>query len=224
MGNWHGPAEFPKEIRVVRTGIGMRRPQHELRKVLAEGVNVCVASGLAGSLKKEYPVGSIVVARAIKSAGKTTMIPCDLGLIDAAVRCGAKPVDFFYTSSGIANSDAERAELARAADVVDMESFNVLTEARGSGVAAVAIRAISDSIDRKLPIDFSEAMTSDGDVALMKVMGNLVRHPDRIPSFVRFGLDSSAAIRNLTKFLDRYVRFLMTNESSYRIAAEPISR
>jgi hypothetical protein len=56
------------------------------------------------------------------------------------------------------------------------------------------------------------------------MIGELIKNPVKIPAFVRFGLDTSAAIRNLTTFLDRYVKFLMMNNATVRIAAEQMSR
>ena len=224
IGNWQGPRRFGNDIRFVRTGIGMRRSQDELRQALAGPVDLCIASGLAGSLTYKYPVGSVVVARGIKSEGIESIVSCDGGLIDAAVRCGAQPVDFLYTSPGIANTNADRARLAGIADAVDMESFHVLTEAQRAGVPAVAVRAISDSPERKLPIDFTRMVTRRGQVAWPRMVAELIKHPRRLPAFVRFGIDSSAAIRNLTRFLDRYVGFLGTNETNSRTPAEHLSR
>jgi hypothetical protein len=224
MGNWHGPRRFVNDIRFIRTGIGMRRPQDELRHALAGPVDLCIASGLAGGLTYQYPVGSVVVARGIKSEGNKSIVSCDGGLIDAAVRCGAQPVDFFYTASGIANSDADRARVAGIADAVDMESFHVLSEAQRAGVPAVAVRAISDTPDRKLPIDFTRMVTLRGHGAWPRLVVEVIKHPGRLPAFVRFGIDSSAAVRNLTAFLDRYVTFLGTNETSFRTPAENLSR
>jgi adenosylhomocysteine nucleosidase len=224
MGSWQGAQESFEDIRIVRTGIGMRGPQNKLRQELAGPVNICIASGLAGSLKQQYPVGSVVVARGIKFEGNSTIVSCDGGLVDAAVRCGAQPIDFLYTSSGIANSGAERKRLAGLADAVDMETYHVLSEARRAGVPAVAVRAISDSPDRKLPVDFTRVVTGNGQMAWPRLIGELIKHPGSLPAFVRFGIDSSAAIRNLTTFLDRYVSFLRTNEPSFRTPAEQISR
>ena len=224
MRDWRGPAELHGNIRVVMTGIGMRRSPDELREALASGVDVCIASGLAGSVKTKHRLGTVTVARGVRSGSGKTIIPGDGGLIDAAVRCGAKPIDFLYTSEEIANSKSERAEIARDADAVDMESFHVLTEAQHAGVPAVAIRTISDSPQNRIPIDFTQAVTDRGELAWMRMVAELLKHPSRLADFVKFGLNSSAAIRNLTVFLDRYVKFLMSNENSYRVAVEPILR
>jgi uridine phosphorylase len=223
MGEWRGPSKH-ENIRVVMTGIGMRRSQEELREALASGVDVCIASGVAGSVKTEHRPGTVMVARGVRAGRGKTIIPGDGGLIDAAVRCSAKPVDFFYTAAGIVNSETERAQIAKTADAVDMESFHVLTEAQHAGIPAVAIRAVSDSPEHRLPMEFTQAVTKRGELAWTRIVAELLRHPVRLPDFVRFGLNSSAAIRNLTVFLDRYVKFLMSNESSYRIAVAPILR
>lgn len=207
---WRGAPEFRNNIHIVRTGIGMRLSQDELRKAVSGMFDVCIASGLAGSLRRQYKVGSVVVARGIKSADSRTILPCDGGLIDAAVRCGAQPVDFFYTSSRIVNSDVDRAELSLFAGAVDMESFHILAEARRAGVPAIAVRAISDSPDRRIPIDFSRVINEQGRIDWARMARELVTRPARIPAFLRFGIDSSAAIRNLTTFLDRFVSLLNT--------------
>jgi hypothetical protein len=224
MRDWRGPSELHENIRVVMTGIGMRRAPGELREALASSVDVCIASGLAGSVKREHRPGTVLVARGVRTGAAKTIIPGDGGLIGAAIRCGARPVDFFHTSANIANSAAERAKVAQAADAVDMESFHVLTEAQRAGVPAVAIRTISDSPERKLPIDFSRAVTDRGELAWIRIIAELLKRPARLSDFVRFGIDSSAAIRNLTGYLDRYVKFLMSNENSYRVAVEPMLR
>jgi uridine phosphorylase len=224
MRHWRGPSELHENIRVVMTGIGMRRSQEQLRQALASGVDVCIASGMAGSVKTDHGLGTVTVAQGVRAGSGKSIIPGDGGLIDAAVRCGAKPVAFFYTSAGITNSEAERAQIAKTADAVDMESFHVLTEAQHAGIPAVAIRTISDSPEHRLPMDFSQAVTNRGELAWTRIVAELLKHPVRLPDFVRFGLHSSAAIRNLTVFLDRYVKFLMSNESRYRTAVEPILR
>jgi hypothetical protein len=221
IGVWPKSSETTPHVRLVMTGMGMKKPKDDLRQALAKS-DFCIASGLAGSLNMHHKVGSIVVARGVRAAGKTTIVTADGGLVDAAVRCSATPVDFFYTSDGITNSTNERAELAKAADAVDMESFHVLTEARRAGVPAVAIRAISDSPDRRLPVEFGTLINERGDMAWARLIGDLIRHPLRVGDFVKFGIDTSAAIRNLTSFLDRYVKFLVVNEHSFHAPADQI--
>ncbi len=197
------PLSFPG-LHIVFTGIGMRRSQDRLRELLAMPADLCIASGLAGSLKSQHAVGSVLVARGIKAETDKTILTSDGALVDAAARCGAKPVDFFYTSKAVVNSDSERSRLAMLADAVDMESFHVLAQAGRAGVPAVAVRAVSDSPARHLPIDFNRVIDQRGELSWLSVAGELVRHPARIGSLVKFGIQSSRASRALAGFLNKY--------------------
>jgi hypothetical protein len=193
--------------------MGMRASRQALRKALAMPADFCIASGLAGGLKNQHRVGSIVVARGVRTETNNTILTSDGGLVDAAVRCGANPVGFFFTSSGIVNSISDRSRLGNSADAVDMETFHVLAEARRAGVPAVAVRAISDSPDKPLPLDFSAVLNDRGELRWPSLVMQLLKQPLRLAEFTRFGLASSRAVRNLCRFLDQYVRFLATTES-----------
>ncbi|PYR99795.1 MAG: hypothetical protein DMG12_19470, partial [Acidobacteria bacterium] len=78
------------ELYAVITGIGTRHLQSELRQLFAKTVDVCIASGLAGALKKEHRVGSILVAKAIKEEAGCTVIQSQDHLVEMAAQCGAK--------------------------------------------------------------------------------------------------------------------------------------
>lgn len=209
---WRRSSESLAGVRVVFTGIGFRHSQDQLRELLAVPADLCIASGLAGSLNNRYAVGSIVVARGVKTETKNTTLVSDEPLVDAAVSCGAEPVDFFYTSQTIVNSASERSKLREHADVVDMESFHILAEAQHAGVPAVAIRAISDCPGRSLPVDFNRVINDRGEIAWLPMFAELAKHPGRIGELVRFGVESSNATRNLAAFLGGYLRFLLMKE------------
>ena len=215
-----GPAG---DIHVVTTGIGMRGSRDQLRDLLAMPADFCIASGLGGSLTNRHAVGSIVVARGIKTEATTTILTSDGGLVDAAVRCGANPVSFFFTSKSIVNSPSERLRLSSGSDAIDMESFHVLAEARRAGVPAVAIRAISDTPDEPLPIDLSSVVSKRGDIDWLPLFWQLLKQPVRIKEFLRFSRASSNAAGNLARFLGRYFKFLAANEG-LRTPVDSIAR
>src|SRR5262245_29683984 len=200
------------DVHIVTTGIGMRGSRQRLRELLAMPADFCIASGLAGSLTKHQAVGSIVVARGVKTEPNQTILTSDGCLVDTAVRCGANPVSFFFTSNTIVNSPIDRSRLSSTAAVLDMESFHVLAEAGRAGVPAVAIRAISDGPDDPLPLDFNAAVNDCGELRWLTLIAQLLKHPARLADFARFGLASSRAARNLARFLDEYVKFLATHE------------
>src|SRR5262245_47983177 len=124
------------EIYAVVTGIGTRALESELRQLLAQPVDLCIVSGLTGALKREHRAGTILVARTIKAEATLTVMDSDPDLVEASVRCGATAVDCFYTASSVVNSRSEKRRLSDVADAVDMESFQVMREARRARVPA----------------------------------------------------------------------------------------
>ena len=201
------------EIDAVMTGVACRSGDRQLRNLLDHS-DLCIASGLAGGLRPEYSVGSVVVAEQVTSARTDSVIVGDPKLIDIARRCGATPVARFVTCSKIINSPVEKRELSKAADVVDMESFHILRLAHESGVPAVAVRAISDSSASEIPFDFNKYIDAAGNIASVRAAFAIVKAPHKIPKLIEFGRQSSQAARNLSHFLDGYVKVLMNELSN----------
>src|SRR5207237_2914242 len=96
---------------------------------------------------------------------------------------------------------------------IDMESFQVMHEARRARVPAVALRAVSDSAESNLPIDFNRALDSSGHPIWAAMFLELVKSPSQFVPFLRFALDSIGAARNLSLFLHRYVNALSGDET-----------
>jgi len=193
------------EIYALLTGMGTRRLKSELRQLLAKPVDLCIASGLTGALNEEHSTGTILVARAVEGQAYPTTMHSDAFLVDASARCGATVVDCFYTADSVVNSASEKLRLSEVADAVDMESLQVMNEARRAGVPAVAVRAISDSADKNLPIDFNRTVDSNGQLMWSAMVLEMVKSPLHFIPFVEFALHSSGAARNLSKFLQRYL-------------------
>src|SRR4029077_1155561 len=99
------------------------------------------------------------------------------GLVNASVRCGATVVDCFYTANSVVNSRSEKRRLCEVADAIDMESFQVMNEAHRAGVDAIALRAVSDSADSNLPIDFNRVLDSSGQLIWTAMLLELVKSP-----------------------------------------------
>ena len=197
------------EINAVMTGVACRAGDDQLRDLLAHS-DLCIASGLAGGLKPEYSVGSIVVAERVTSDRVQTAVVGDPRLLDIARRCGAIPVANFLTCSQIINSPAEKQELSKRADVVDMESFQVLSLAHEAGVPAAAVRAISDDTGSEVPFDFNPFVDAAGNIDSGRAALAAAKAPHKHPKLIKFGMQSSQAARNLSQFLDGYVKALMS--------------
>src|SRR5262245_20378508 len=115
-------------VYAVITGVGAR-DQRGIRRMFSNGVDACIVSGLAGALKPQHRVRSILVARAVKAETGSEVFRSDELLVKAASRCGAQAVDFFCTANSVVGQSSEKQRLGEIADAVDMESLEIMREA-----------------------------------------------------------------------------------------------
>jgi nucleoside phosphorylase len=174
---------------------------------------------LAGALRPEYAVGQVLVAKGAFSEDPPEdqglqLLPSSEPLISFAADQGAKVVERFHTAARVVARAEEKRELGASADAVEMESFEVLRVAAANGVPAVAIRAISDVAGEDLPLGMNGIFSDEGQVSISRVVGQVARHPQSIPSLVKFGQQSKLAAESLTRFLDRYVATLVKRTQS----------
>jgi len=195
------------EVQAVLTGIGARGSNSDFAKLLRTA-DVCVASGLAGSLTGKHTVGTVLVAKAIKRENGEAIVNCDESLVKAAIACGATPANLFCTTNKIITLAPDKLRLGRIADAADMESFQLMDEARKHGIPAVAVRAVSDAADQSLPLDFNQAIDESGNLEWRQVLARVAACPRCLPQLVRFGWESSKAARKLAIFLDTYLKCL----------------
>lgn len=159
--------------------------------------------GLAGGLAPHLESGDIVVATSIV-AGNASHEAHDAWHQFALSRLADTPR---VHRGAIAGSNAVVAKSAHKAALhgdagalaVDMESHIAATFARERGLPFMAIRAISDPVTRNLPDIASNALTADGDVALGKVIGGLMRRPSQLPALIAAGIDSERAFASLRR-------------------------
>ncbi len=193
------------EVRVVLTGIGGQNAALRTHRTLWDVPDLCISSGLAGGLAKSCRAGDVVVARRTSLHGTMSCVTSNEYLVQAASRCGAKPVSRMVTVDQIVGDSAQKRALASSGDAIEMESYFVLRAAVGAQVPAVAIRAISDAVGDDLPMDFSRVVDSQGAVKMRRLVAELARKPGGIPRLVRFAMRSRRAARALADFLDRYL-------------------
>lgn len=201
------------EVRVVLTGVGGVRAMNVTRAALAQWQpDVCVAAGLAGSLRREHEVGEVCASRDIMELESGRTIAADGGLIAVAEKCGAVVIERLLTSSTMVLTAEGKSRLGKMAEAVEMESFAVASEAAANGIPFVAIRAISDAVDEDLPMNFEELLDETGNVSKAKAASALARMPQKLPAILRLGRQSKAAAAKLANFLDRYVPALAARD------------
>ena len=191
--------------------------------------DVCVSTGLAGALLPQIRAGEIVVARQLRTRTvhadlRKDTIPCDEALIELTKKCGAKEVRAFYEEDHIVITAAEKLRLSSSADVVDMESFDVISECLVWGTRGVAVRSISDTSEGDLPLDLNLAVTKAGDVSLRRILGQVLQRPTSVPGLMRFGRQSRKAAESLGNFLDSFINELAVRRETFSIRKNEVAQ
>ena len=192
----------------VVTGMGGENAQRVANIVMAQPYTICIASGFAGALKPELSIGSILTADAVQQIGKAKTMQSSCRLVRAASMDGAFRSKMFLTSDSVIRSAEEKAQLAPFGDAVDMESFAILSAAHEHQISAVAIRVISDTSARDMPVFLDTLVDDEGRVSIGGVVRKLVRHPIQLPALIRLGRDSRTAAEALAHFLEAYIKRL----------------
>jgi len=210
------------EICGLLTGIGCRKPWVEaIKGIWPGGFEICISSGFAGALRPEYAVGEVLVAREVWGPTAGVTLRCDKPLVELATQCGATPVGVFLSKDQVVVEAAQKRRLGAEADAVEMESACVLSEGAGFAARSVAIRAISDSAEEDLPIDFNRTTSKSGDVDKLRVLGEILSLRSSILGVVRLFEHTRVARENLADFLSQYIERLMqvSGEPQRKVAA-----
>jgi len=191
-------------IRVALTGMGPAAASRAAEWLFAQACDLCVTSGLAGGLKRQYRAGQVLVARAVREARTSREAASAIEIVEAARRAGARPVARFLTREEVAQSAGEKSALGMDADAVEMESYVILERAARAGIPAAAIRAVSDPVETNLPLDFNRVMDGRGQIRAGALLRQVARQPQRVPALVRLGVESRRAAVRLAGFLERF--------------------
>lgn len=207
-------AEFGEvQVRAALTGVGGVRAKKVASVALGWRPDVCIAAGLAGSLREEFRVGQVVAARDVMELESSRIAAVSETLLHSAETCGAVIVDRLLMASTMIASVEDKQRLGRMAAAVEMESFAVLTEAAAHAIPAIAIRAISDGVDEDLPMNFDRVLDENGNVVTSKIASAVMRAPHKLPALMKLGRRSRAAAVKLAEFLDQYVSALAAPHS-----------
>jgi adenosylhomocysteine nucleosidase len=206
------PGDWPRfeaqfggaRVRVVLTGMGQTHALEAARRVLHDRPDICISTGLAGALRSGYGPGDVLAARLVSEVGEPVAVASHPELLTTAVECGARQVERFATSSMMVARAEEKLRLGKQAEAVEMESYTILAEAARHGVPAVAVRAISDTVDFDMPYDFESARDARGQIRIGGIVAQVLRHPSGLPALLTLARDCRLAARHLADFLDAY--------------------
>ncbi|HLY61308.1 MAG TPA: hypothetical protein VKV95_11210 [Terriglobia bacterium] len=186
----------PNHIEFFITGLGPKRAKESAAEILLHGPepqpeshspprkpDAAIIIGLCGGLTGSLPETAIAVyyncLSAMNGGGSCPSSPELSAQITALLSAQKVPCSSVMgiTSPRIAITRDDKLGLARAgAQVVDMESYAILSAARQAGVPATVVRVVSDSLDRKLP-DLNPALNADGSIKKGKALRIMLGSP-----------------------------------------------
>ncbi len=196
------------DVRVVITGMGSERAQRVARTVLDWRPGICIAAGFAGGLNAAYRAGEVLVAANVRDGETQRTLANEARLVDLAEEAGARRIGTLCTSAYVISRVEDKRRMGQTADAVDMESFFILNEAQERGIPGVAIRAVSDAADERLPLDFTQVLDDRGRVRIARLARDIARSPQRIPGLIRLGSASRRGAQKLAKVLEATIETL----------------
>ncbi len=182
-------------VAILVTGIGQKNSEKSLRDHLQRNHPQTVFTcGFAGGLAPELGIGSVVF-----SAGDAV-----LGL--ALTQAGALPVKF-HCSTRIATTTQEKKDLRNktGADVVEMESDIIHAVCREHGIPCATVRAISDTADEDMPLDFNQLAKPDLSMDYGKLAWAIMKSPGKIGALRRLQRSTTFAAEELAKVLAKVI-------------------
>jgi nucleoside phosphorylase len=214
------------DVTVLLTGIGQQSAARamDLMMRMADDdkyFDVCISSGLAGALHESLVPGNIIAPRVVRAEFRHADLESDSIAVDEdlhilSVKEGAKCTDCLFTTDRVLLTARQKQECSSKAQSVDMESFEIVKIACAWGARSVVIRAVSDSSNEDLPIDFNLTLSRDSQVSVTKVLMQLAKNPFALPALLRFGRQSRKAAEGLANYLDAYVSKLGAVHSEVR--------
>lgn len=212
------------DVKVVLTGVGAQNAIRSVQAAVDELPDVCITSGLAGGLKPERRPGDVLVARAARSEAPGEAFNSDESLFNAAVECGAKPVNQFICAESVVRTAKDKSRLAASADAVDMESFAIMKEMSKLGVRCVAVRSVADSAEMDVPCDFDQALDSSGRIRIIHVLGQVISDPRQAWPLAQLGARSSRAAASLARYLDGFADYLAIHKEKMDLSVQHIGQ
>jgi len=177
-------------IVTMATGDGSERARHGLMDLLTYvELEAVFAIGIAGGLSADLEVGDVVVASQVMNGTGEVPSP-DRHWLAKALAIEGVTNGSVYSHSEIAIDPVGKQRLwqltgSKAAQVVDLESASYARAAAAQQVPFLAMRAVSDSSEEALPLDFNRFRKSDGSSDRVGVSWHAMRHPSIVPELMQ---------------------------------------
>lgn len=192
-------------LRALACGADSGRAAACARRLADEGARLLVSFGVAGGLDPDLRAGDLVLADAVRDGDATIATEGSVVARLGALLPDAAIGTVLGVGSPIADpADKARLRAATGAIALDMESHALARVAAGRPF--VVVRAIADTAGIALPPAARLAVGADGELAIGRVLGSILRRPSQIAGLIRLAI----ATRRALAALDRAARALAT--------------
>ncbi|MGB6993424.1 MAG: hypothetical protein WBG00_09380, partial [Thermoanaerobaculia bacterium] len=148
-------------------------------------VDALIVVGVAGGLDPGLQAGAVVVASAVHNGTGPVGEP-DREWLSRALKKEGTVEGAVVSSSGIAVDPMAKSRLrleleSEGPAVVDLESATYAREAVARNIPYLVLRAVSDTADETLPLDFNRFRGPDGRIDRHRVLRHALVHPALLP-------------------------------------------
>jgi nucleoside phosphorylase len=182
------------DVALFVTGIGPKKARSSAQAALTAGEatesgspanrpDAVLIIGTCGSLSNSVIENEVIIYRECLATNETAgRVLCTASLADhLKTLLGTKGIkarsEVGISSPRIAATKGEKLALAKSgAEVVDMESYEIISAARQAQLPVAVIRVVSDSLDREIP-DLNAALLDNGDFDASKAFKVAVASP-----------------------------------------------
>ena len=159
-----------------------------------------ISFGLGGGLSPLLKVGEAVIADQVISGSEQWRCDEHWRVALAAKLAGVHQGPVAASETILEDRDGKAALFAATgALAVDMESAVAARFAAARKLPFAVLRVISDDARHVLPPAALVAMKPDGGIALVRVLGSLLRHPLQLPGLIRTARTSGKAFKELLR-------------------------
>lgn len=205
----------------LRIGVSGARPgkaEREARRLVEAGCRLLLSWGVAGGLDPLIRPGQMLIpAAVVDEGGGCWPLSADL----AAAAAEVAPAPFHWEEHGqgrlmlgldrlvLEPEDKSALFALTGALAADMETHCVARVAAEAGLPALAVRAVGDPVDGRIPGLAARALDENGRPRLGQVAAGLVRRPWELGALMRVRRETDAALATLAGAADPVIGALL---------------
>ncbi len=200
-----------RSVVLVATGDGAANAARVAAELLCQRpIAGLIVVGVSGALSPALETGSLIVARRVVQVDVPVPVP-DPRWVEQVRGCGGVEVGTVLSAPKLLCTRVSKAAAYAGLGngepaVVDLETAALARVAADHGVPYIALRAISDTAEEDLPLDFNRYCDESGRVDRVRVAGAAVLRPGLIAPLWRLKRRVAMCSQNLAGLIYRTLK------------------